>query len=148
MPKQAITILSNFNEPIRGVSSYSDKLFKALQNDNRITLDNCDYKAAYPLAESANDTITPAALHYLKPWTWFKLVKVTSNLLHIQYWTQFQAYYLYFIVKKRRCLNAKTIITIHNPLPHESLWPLSFFEYYLFKSIFRWICKVQYRIYC
>ena len=130
-----VTMLSQYGSPTQGVSPYSDML--ADQLTEKIShFKTATYRAAYP---EFNSPPHPAkqlhnGVHYLNPFSWSNFCKKSQKITHIQYWTSFGAFYLYFIVRKLRKLGKLSIITVHNPAPHESIPLARIFEHQLLKA--------------
>ncbi|MEP4486873.1 MAG: glycosyltransferase [Halioglobus sp.] len=143
-----ITILSNFGTPARGVSPYSDLLVESISLLG-LEVNAVDYKEAYP--HWLSPSVIPRGgvsdpkylVHYLKPSTWIKFCEQADEVVHIQYWTQFGAYYLYYICNRLAKLGKKTVITIHNPEPHESLPVFGWYEKKMISAANRIIVHTQ-----
>ncbi|MEP1469843.1 MAG: glycosyltransferase [Halieaceae bacterium] len=137
-----VTLLSNFGLPIRGVSPYSSMLLSALKKyRDDFVVTAIDYRSAYPTFASPNpsaldlDSDRKSDVHYASPKSWRKFCTEAEDVVHIQYWTQFGAYYLLYICKYLRKLGKKSILTVHNPVAHETLFLLGRFEKALFRSV-------------
>lgn len=123
-----VTLLSNFGPEVRGLSLYTDSLAAELDTIVDIDLHRLDYQQAYPasLMPTSGDSADPSppvarVLHWAKPSTWRAVAEQSSNILHIQHWNSFGAYYLHDITRRAQSLGKRVVLTVHNPSPHEAL---------------------------
>jgi glycosyltransferase involved in cell wall biosynthesis len=122
-------MVSTFGPNVRGVSPYSDYLFEAISQLKDIGLRRVDFESIYPslfypasgLQNAANDF---ARLHYARPISWNFPIEMRPDILHLQYWTAVTAPMYRGIVKRARRRSLKTILTVHNASPHETIAPL------------------------
>lgn len=127
-----VTMLSQYGSPTRGISPYSDMLSDQLKKKLK-HFETATYRAAYPQLNIPTNSAKNhhQGVHYFNPFSWSDFSKKSQHVAHIQYWTSFSAFYLYFIVKKLRRLGKRSIITVHNASPHESIPFTSIFEHRL-----------------
>lgn len=128
-----VSLLSTFGPTLRGISSYSDGLFSGLAQQG-LKLSKFDYAQLYPPSLVPSSKMTEkiraegAIMHWAKPQTWKKVGENSAPILHIQYWSLFTSYMLYFLCRHARRMNKKVVITVHNPVPHEYIPLFSLFE--------------------
>ena len=116
-------MLSTFGPEVRGISYYSDCLLDALRSRDDLELIPIDYDKVYPewlhpagkAALQASDNRT---VHYAKPWTW-RLDRLQPDLIHLQAWTSITALIHLRMLAKARQHGIATVLTLHNPAPHE-----------------------------
>lgn len=130
---QSVTMLSAFGPSVRGVSPYSDQLVAALDNGNDVTVRPLDFEALYPAflfpaSTGGHGRINNAVVHWGRPASWKRAATMSDPVMHIQYWTVLSAYYLSCITRQLHKQNKKTVITVHNPNPHETIPLLGRFE--------------------
>jgi glycosyltransferase involved in cell wall biosynthesis len=132
-----VILLSQFGQPVRGVSPYSTALIDALRTVQDITAIPADYIAAYPqILHPAGRHIPPTTgiLHWAIPRTWSKTANLSGNILHIQHWSPPMAIYLVKVASMARRQGKQVLITAHNPEAHESLSWTKPFESRLFRE--------------
>lgn len=121
-----VALVSTFGPEPRGISYYSDGLIAALECHPDLAITPIDYQALYPrILHPANtpheSNASSRTVHYAKPSTWTIPPATKPDIVHIQQWTFFT-----HLTHRAMLLNAKrthtpTIITVHNPAPHETL---------------------------
>jgi len=134
-----VSLLSTFGSRPRGVNRYTEGLLSGLAGQE-LEISVFDYRQLYPkllvpasrMAEAASGE--EAIVHWASPATWRELTEKAAPLLHIQYWSPFTAYMLYFICRHMHALGKKVVLTVHNPASHETFPGSRFFERMLIKS--------------
>lgn len=132
----SVAMLSNFGPEVRGVSHYADHLATAMEAQPDLALTRLDFAAAFPAFllpavqadRLAQESPVPRVLHWARPASWQAVADTPVQLLHMQYWSPFSAYYMSSVVKRARSLGRKVVLTVHNPAPHESLALFSHWE--------------------
>jgi len=126
-----VQLICQFGEPVRGLSPYGDALLSALAECEGINVDPVDYRAAYPgiLHPAAQGGAKgPGELHWANPFSWYRVARRVSDIVHIQHWSSPLATYLWpFAVMAKRA-GKHIIVTVHNPKLHESLPVFDAFE--------------------
>ncbi len=127
---QKISLISTFGPEVKGIAPYSDDLLKALKDDKSLLLNTLDYKKIYPdflipMQQPNAEARCNKLIHYAKPSTWKLCADQCENLTHIQYWSVFTSYFLFYIAKRVKKNKGKIVITVHNPAAHENLPLLS-----------------------
>ena len=121
-----ISLISTFGPEVRGISPYSDELFRSLVDLNSLPINAIDYDKVYPdflvpMFQPQRSLKKNAIIHYAKPSSWKKCSEICGKLTHIQYWSPFTSYCLFQISKKIKKKHGKIVITVHNPTSHEVL---------------------------
>ncbi len=135
-----VAMVSTFGPQVRGVSPYSDYLAGALDNIPQVDLQRVDFKKLYP------EMLYPSAgrhradngwqqLHYARPSTWNSPLEHKPDVIHIQYWTPITAHMLRGIANRAARMGRKTLLTVHNPSPHETILPLRPIERRLLREV-------------
>jgi len=141
-----IGIISTFGPEIQGVSPYADSLSKAIENEINHPVKRFDFSYLYPKTilpvESTYNT-SHKLIHIFRPSTWSKVFKQHLDLLHLQYWFFLTIPVYYFIVRRARKLKISTVLTVHNPTPHEILPFIPFLETKLFNQVNQIIVHTQ-----
>jgi len=119
--------------PQRGISSYCLEISRNLSN--KVNIEFISFKKMYPAflypkGGLEDDNTFPNVeneklkvrrnLTYYNPISWFKESKVKGDIFHAQFWSFPLFYIYYFILLRYKSKGIKTIMTIHNVLPHES----------------------------
>lgn len=139
MSRAGVSLLSTFGSVPRGVNMYTEGLLSGLEEQN-LEISKFDYQQLYPLslvpAEGMGETLSgkEAIVHWAKPSSWGKVAQLSSPLLHMQYWSPFTAYMLYFICRRMHSRGKRVVLTVHNPSPHEKLPGTHYFERKLVQS--------------
>ncbi|MGN6740147.1 glycosyltransferase family 4 protein [Dyella sp.] len=109
----------------------------ALAGCDDLTVDPIDYRSAYPQIlhpATEGDAGGRGELHWANPFSWRRIARRASDVVHIQHWSSMLAVYLWpFAVMARRA-GKRVAITVHNPAPHESLLLFDVFERGLLKA--------------
>lgn len=143
-----ISMVSTFGPNVRGVSPYADSLSMALEKTHSIALKRVDYSRAFPgfllprgtSYEADNEF---ASINYLNPFSWNVCKQNNENILHIQYWSPaFLPLTVGILHYARRC-GTRTLLTCHNPKPHESVPLLAKIESYMLSLCDGVICHTD-----
>ncbi|MCJ8320903.1 MAG: glycosyltransferase family 4 protein [Colwellia sp.] len=135
-----IGIISTFGPEIQGVSPYADSLSVAIESELSYPVKRFDFSYLYPKTilpvENTYNT-SHKLINILKPSTWSKVLKQHLDILHLQYWLFLTIPAYYYIVTRARKLKVSTVLTVHNPAPHEFLPFIPLLEAKLFKQVDR-----------
>ena len=139
MAKAKILLVSQFSLPVRGVSPYSDALLEALIKERELSVHPVDYRAPYPaLLHPANKKVISATggdLHYGNPFSWRRLARKETDIIHLQHWLAPMSCYLAPLASLAKKSGKKIVLTMHNPTPHESLpWTRPFERWLISKA--------------
>lgn len=125
-----VRLISQFNDPVRGVSPYSDALAGALSSCEGLEIDRVDYKAPYPSfvhPAGGGQGVVKGLIHWANPISWRKAARSSAQVIHIQHWMAPLSTYLCAIVEQAKKNGARVVVTVHNPEPHEKI---KFFQYF------------------
>lgn len=142
---KSVALVSTFGPNIRGVSPYADSLSAALVQTEKLKIKKVDYSRGFPrflvpagTSYEANNAL--ATINYLSPSSWDIGTSTTLDILHIQYWSPAFLPVILGILSKARNKRIKTLVTWHNPKPHEN--------FPLLKQIERWMTSLCDGIIC
>lgn len=131
-------MLSQFGEPVRGVSPYSDKLISEISRNDELEVRQIDYKSPFPSflhparAETAKNV---GDLSWWNPFSWLRLANSNFDLIHIQHWLSPMSAYLLPLAWLSRKKGKKIVITVHNPEPHEHSFGFGLIESLLYRNV-------------
>lgn len=134
MSYPTVLMVSQFGQPVRGVSPYADALLASLQTEQTITVHPIDYLAPYPhmLHPGSGAMVRgPGELHWSNPVSWRRVTQIKADIIHIQHWLAPMACYLAPMASMARRHGKKVVITVHNPEAHETLRWTQLFEQWL-----------------
>lgn len=126
-----IQLISQFGQPVRGVSPYSDGLLAGLRNLAVAEIKTVDYSSAYPGVlhpAGAYRANTGGMLSWYSPGSWRAVAEQTQGVMHIQHWAQPLAVYLWQLVRMAKQNGRRVVVTVHNPVAHESIGLFTHFE--------------------
>lgn len=126
-----VQLVCQFGRPVRGLSPYGDALKQALDRIGTVQLIATDYHSAYPSflhPASTVQTKSRGDLSWYNPFSWLKVASARGQIMHIQHWAPPLSIYLWPLARLAKHSGKKLIITVHNPKPHETRNPFSYFE--------------------
>jgi glycosyltransferase involved in cell wall biosynthesis len=140
--KIRVVLISTFGPNVRGISPYADGLKKGLIELNELAITAIDYiklypDFLYPTSGNAGADNHYAVIHYAKPSTWAKVIKLRPDIIHLQYWSPITAIIHLYIAIAAAKNGIKTVLTVHNPLPHEKISIFSPIERLLVQKVDR-----------
>ena len=117
-------MVSTFGPNVRGVSPYADHLASALERTGAIDLTKVDYARAFPAfllprgtSYAADNSF--ARIDYLNPFSWNATRDRLIHTVHLQYWSPAFLPTAIGVLRSARNAGARTVVTWHNPRPHE-----------------------------